>query len=49
MTIQIRMIMIDPENPTWIETGELAKILAFLDKEDLDYDLNPPIKRETSH
>ncbi len=49
MTIQIRQIMINLEKPTWLEVQELGKVINFLDKENISYDLNPPIKREITH
>ncbi len=47
MTIEIRQQMGDLENPTEKEVIELAITLNMLDVHGIEYDLNPPIKKET--
>ena len=42
MTIEIKQLMDDVKNPTEKENIELAKVLNFLDENDINYDLNPP-------
>ena len=48
MTIQIKQIMKDLENPTELENKELAITLHILDLNGIEYDLEPPIKKEVS-
>lgn len=41
--IELRYKIEDKDNLTEKELEELAKVINFMDENDIDYDLNPPV------